>query len=156
MANTSNFKSTLGNLCTPAQLYLALSIIALIIFAFNSFSLGTIIVKIIFIAIWTFLLNWICSKGYTTISWILVVVPIIIVILMFFMAMDVANKAAKQHVAASQTQLNVSQNGMPPAVVKPEVVRQTDIIVQKQPTVIREEEVVRQPLAVGTIAYAPI
>jgi hypothetical protein len=102
-----NIKSTLGNLCTPAKLYLALSVIALIFVAINSFSFITIIIKLIFIALWTFLLNWICSKGYTTISWILVLLPYVLFILMFLVTLEIANKTAKHHI--SQSQQNVEQ-----------------------------------------------
>jgi len=111
-----NIKSTLGNLCTPAKLYLALSVIALIFVAINSFSFITIIIKVIFIALWTFILNWICSKGYTTISWILVLLPYVLFILMFLVMLEIANKTAKHHIA--QSQQNVVQapsSTMPPS-----------------------------------------
>jgi len=109
MASLSSIKSTLGGLCTPAQLYLALSVIALIFVAINSFSITTIIIKLIFIALWTFVLNWICSKGYTTISWILVLLPYIMFLLMFFVALDVSNITAKHSMHESKHVEKVGQ-----------------------------------------------
>ena len=60
-------------LCSPAILYLVLAIIALI---FNfQYSILSVILHILFIGIWTFVLNWICSKGYKWVSWLLVLIP---------------------------------------------------------------------------------
>lgn len=109
MASLSSIKSTLGGLCTPAQLYLALSVIALIFVAINSFSITTIIIKLIFIALWTFVLNWICSKGYTSISWVLVLLPYIMFLLMFLVALDVSAKTAKHSMHESRPQEKVAQ-----------------------------------------------
>jgi len=86
MANIPSFgsiKTRLGNLCMPSQIYLAISALALVFAAFNSFSIIVILVKIIFIGLWTFILNWICQKGYETISWILVIFPYVILFIMF-------------------------------------------------------------------------
>ena len=109
--------STLGGLCTPAQLYLALSVIAVIFVAINSFSISTIVIKLLFIALWTFILNWICSKGYTTISWILVILPYVIFILMFLVALDVSSANTKNQV------MNERQNAVP---YIPTTIRQGD------------------------------
>jgi hypothetical protein len=65
-------------LCTPALIYLVLSVIALFLGA-KMFT----IMHIIGILLWTFILNYLCSIGYTTISWILVLLPLIF---MFFVA----------------------------------------------------------------------
>jgi len=107
MANMSTITSTLGGLCTPAQLYLALSVIALIFVVAHSFSIATIIIKVIFIGLWTFVLNWICSKGYTNISWVLVLLPYITFLLMFLLALDASSKNAKQHSEECETHENV-------------------------------------------------
>ena len=103
----STITSTLGGLCTPAQLYLALSVIALIFVVAHSFSIATIIIKVIFIGLWTFVLNWICSKGYTNISWVLVLLPYITFLLMFLLALDASSKNAKQHSEECETHENV-------------------------------------------------
>jgi hypothetical protein len=82
--------STLAGLCRPAQFYLALSVISVFFVVINPFSISTIVIKLLFITLWTFILNWICSKGYTTISWILVILPYVIFILMFLVTLDVS------------------------------------------------------------------
>lgn len=79
-------------LCTPAYVYLVISIISLIVMAYfqrynpNLNCIGTYdcnkitvnmiyIVKLLYVLFWTFLLNTICSKGGDTISWFLVLLP---------------------------------------------------------------------------------
>jgi hypothetical protein len=82
----------LRNLCTPAYLYLVISIIALIIIAIqnagntNVYCLGEFecdvtsvsmifLMKIIYILFWTWVLNLFCSAGATWFSWLLVLLP---------------------------------------------------------------------------------
>ena len=84
-------------LCTPAILYLVISLITIFIIAFFNFGNQNVycigyyscpvsnvylifLVKIIYIIFWTWILNLICREGYPIISWLLVVIPI----LMFF------------------------------------------------------------------------
>lgn len=82
--------SFINNLCQPAYIYLVINAF-FILFSF----LGTIgyqgfvvaIVVLLFqvmvCVFWTWLLNLICSSGYTTLSWVLVMFPIIVTILIF-------------------------------------------------------------------------
>jgi len=81
-----SIKKYLGNLCMPSKIYLAISVFFLL---FDSFSLITLIVKLIFIGVWTFILNWICSKNYETISWILVIFPYVLFFLFSFLGIDI-------------------------------------------------------------------
>ena len=82
-------------MCTPARVYLVISIIALLLLAVqnigntDSYCLGSyecpvgstlavFIAKFIYIAFWTFILNAICKAGHTTISWFFVLLPFIL------------------------------------------------------------------------------
>ena len=82
-------------LCTPAYLYLVISVIALVILGFQNlgnsgqYNIGNyscpaenlvviFIVKILYIAFWTWVLNWVCRKGYSNVSWFLVLLPFIL------------------------------------------------------------------------------
>ena len=67
-------------LCTPAHLYLVLSIITVIVAFFNQFSAMAIVIKMIWIFLWTYLLNCLCKKGFSTISWILVLIPFVAIL----------------------------------------------------------------------------
>jgi hypothetical protein len=85
----------LKDLCTPASLYLVLSLIALAVMFFqnigseNMYCLGNyhcnvssvsliFIIKILYVLFWTWVLNLICRAGYTTVSWFLVLFPFIL------------------------------------------------------------------------------
>jgi hypothetical protein len=92
MAN-SNMKPAI---CVPAMLYLVLSVIALISMAFNNCMGMCLLFKVIFIAIWTWFLNFLCKQGYTTISWILVLLPFIMFILMILFAYEVMKRVKNQ------------------------------------------------------------
>ena len=78
--------------CTPAQLYLILGTISIISAAFQKFSIETLLTNALFLVIWAWVLNWLCSKGFTAISWILVLLPFILVLFMFLFIKDVATK----------------------------------------------------------------
>ncbi len=85
MAN-SNMKPAI---CVPAMLYLVLSVIALISMAFNNCMGMCLLFKVLFVAVWTWFLNFLCTQGYTTISWILVLLPFIMFILMILLSYEV-------------------------------------------------------------------
>ena len=72
-----------GKYCTPAQLYLILGAIGILSAFFKKFSIETLLTKALFLVIWAWVLNWLCSKGFTAISWILVLLPFILVLFMF-------------------------------------------------------------------------
>jgi energy-coupling factor transporter transmembrane protein EcfT len=79
--------------CTPAQLYLILAGISLITAFFNDFQVITLVANGIFVLIWGWILNWLCSKGLKAISWILVLLPFILFIFTFFFAKDIISNA---------------------------------------------------------------
>jgi hypothetical protein len=83
------------DLCTPASVYLGISIIALIVMILQNFGnthsycLGTyecdvsniyivFIIKILYILLWTWILNLVCSYGGSQIAWFLVLLPFLI------------------------------------------------------------------------------
>lgn len=83
---------TLKELCTPAMLYFVISMFALVIILFqnlgnnNSYHVGSFscrvpntmivfIVKFIYILFWTYVLNLICKDGHVGLSWLLVLLP---------------------------------------------------------------------------------
>ncbi len=71
------------DLCTPALVYLVLSIISFVATA-EGRSASTLFVNSLFVLLWTFLLNVLCQRGYTALSWILVLLPIIVLVVMVF------------------------------------------------------------------------
>jgi hypothetical protein len=85
----------LSKLCTPAMLYLIFAAISLVMGIFHKFRLFSLLVKVAFIAAWTWFLNYLCSKGYKAISWFLVLLPFLLMLGVFAMAMEVVNSANK-------------------------------------------------------------
>jgi len=83
------------SLCTPAMVYLVLAILALVM-AFRYVSLMTLTSKLIFALIWTWFLNFLCSKGHSGISWFLVLIPYILMAMMMLLAMDAASSGKKE------------------------------------------------------------
>jgi len=73
-----------SKLCTPARIYFAIAVIAAIIGLFSGLSLMIAFWNLIFAFIWTYVLGWLCDKGYTYISWFLVLLPYIIIGLAMF------------------------------------------------------------------------
>jgi len=99
-----------NNLCTPAQIYLIISFILMILSYFglnaisqqftlnqsnNSFlqSLNftyqkdartSYIIQAIFIVLWTWVLSYLCNKGFSQLSWFLVLLPWVLMFLAFF------------------------------------------------------------------------
>ena len=101
------FPKRLNQLCTPSLVYFVISIIALAISVMqnmgnkNKYSLGSFscrgpstvavfIVKVIYVLFWTWILNLICRDGYTSISWLLVLLPFIL--LFVIMGLIMINK----------------------------------------------------------------
>ena len=67
-----------SNLCTPAFIYFIFSFVYLIINSFRNFNVVSIIVSVIGIMGWSWFLNFLCTKGYTTVSWLILILPLFI------------------------------------------------------------------------------
>jgi hypothetical protein len=89
------FPKSLKELCSPALVYFIISFISLALILFqnlgneNSYHVGSFscrvpstaivfIIKFIYIIFWTWVLNLICKDGYTNISWLLVLLPYVL------------------------------------------------------------------------------
>lgn len=90
-----NYLKTVPKLCVPAKIYLGISALVIISIllqnimnSFNIYTLGTasyrvlntpiiFIIKVVYVVFWTWVLQLICKAGYTNLSWILVLLPIV-------------------------------------------------------------------------------
>jgi heme A synthase len=70
-----------GKLCTPAKIYFVIAVFVAVIALFNSVPVLAVFVKLLFAFIWTYILSWLCKKGYQSIAWLLVLLPYIIIVL---------------------------------------------------------------------------
>jgi hypothetical protein len=81
-----------SQLCTPAIIYIIISVITIILLFVQGFTIITLINKILFMCIWAWILNYTCSKGYTNISWIMVLLPYVIMFGMLALVLEFTNK----------------------------------------------------------------
>ena len=80
-------------ICDPALLYLIISIFSILFAVLMNVVPIVIISKLVFSLLWTWFLNFLCVKGYKTVSWILVLMPFIIIMtnVMFLLPVDMSN-----------------------------------------------------------------
>ena len=98
------FPRTLKELCTPAAIYFIISVLSLLVVLFqnlgntNSYNVGNFscrvpntlfvfIVQFIYIVFWTYVLNLICKDGHIGVSWLLVLLPWILLFVIMGMLM---------------------------------------------------------------------
>jgi hypothetical protein len=93
------------DLCSPAKLYFVLSVIACLAALINGVKIMQVVINLIIAFAWTAVLSWICGKGFTGVSWFLVLVPYIIMLLVFFKLMkDISSSQLMVVVPPSSTQ----------------------------------------------------
>lgn len=85
---------SLKKLCTPAHLYFLISVISLLIMAFQNLgntnkycvgnyectvtsTLGVFAVKMLYVVFWTWVLNTLCRAGYEKLSWFIFLLPFV-------------------------------------------------------------------------------
>jgi hypothetical protein len=98
------FPTTLKQLCTPAALYFVISMIGLVMVIFqnlgnsDSYNMGSFscrvpntmlvfVIKFIYIVFWTYVLNLICKDGHVGLSWLLVLLPFILLFVLMGLLM---------------------------------------------------------------------
>ena len=96
---TDKYVKDFKNLCSPAFLYLLISVLIFIVVALQNFGntrkycLGnfecnvpnTFIIFVghaLYILFWTFILNSLCKAGYKEISWFLVLLPLVLMFIL--------------------------------------------------------------------------
>jgi len=80
----------LENICTPAVVYLIISMITIMIAIYNNARVFSILIKWLFVLIWTWVLNYICKSGYPMVSWVLVLLPYILALLMVAVVVEMS------------------------------------------------------------------
>ena len=70
-----------NKLCLPAKIYFAIALIAALIGLFSGLSVMMAFWQLLFAFLWTFVLGWLCDKGFQAVSWFLVLLPYIIMLL---------------------------------------------------------------------------
>jgi hypothetical protein len=76
MASLSDY----NKLCFPAKIYLIISLINIVFEVITKVSVFSLLFNILFVGLWAWLLNTLCLKGFEVVSWILVLLPFIVII----------------------------------------------------------------------------
>ena len=87
----------LSEACLPAKIYVYISFFAIVVSLFNHVNVIGIAMKIFFALIWFFILNWLCEKGYKNLSWILVLLPYIMIAIIFLKVLGSQNMQKTQN-----------------------------------------------------------
>lgn len=61
------------SLCNPAFIYIIIAIIFLLINMFKNFNLIGTFINLLFMLLWTWVLNILCINGYSIIAWLLLI-----------------------------------------------------------------------------------
>lgn len=110
MINTKKLMKQYYSLCTPAQLYFSLSLVSILGLVYQNFSsthtyqigshkvhlqhhnLYFFLFKIIYVLVWTFLLNRLCKRGWSSASWALILLPLILMFVILALLVFANNK----------------------------------------------------------------
>jgi len=88
--------SSLSSFCLPSKIYFVLAVLSIIIsliVSTENFIMGFL--HLLFVVFWTWVLNLICKNGFSIISWILVLVPILIYLIIVFQILLLIRKKNK-------------------------------------------------------------
>ncbi len=109
------FPKTFADYCTPAKVYLGISVVSVIIVVIqnllnpnhNELCIGShkctmshktvvLVFKVIYMLFWAWLLNFLCKKGLTKLAWFILVIPfLLIAVLLGGMIMAVNNNSTE-------------------------------------------------------------
>lgn len=84
----TDFKS----LCTPAKIYFAIAVVSFIFALFRKMSILAVFINLMFAFLWTYVLGWLCEKGYKSVSWFLVLLPYVVILLAMMGVMSMASE----------------------------------------------------------------
>ena len=81
-----NYSAMFKSLCLPSKIYFVLSFIGIVVCIlspsiFGELTLLVHLFHIVYVVFWTWVLNLICKAGYKWISWVLVLAPFLLAIL---------------------------------------------------------------------------
>lgn len=82
-----------AELCTPAQLYLGMSLLSTIGLSANSTHFLATMWHLFMNLVWTYFLNFLCDKGHSGISWFLILFPFLIILGIVFTFLHVMRNA---------------------------------------------------------------
>jgi len=81
-------------LCTPAKIYFIISVLFILAVLITGFTnskklevmLKATIIKLLFVLVWTYILQELCKYGYKNLSWFIVLLPFLVMSSSFILA----------------------------------------------------------------------
>ena len=102
-------KDEFSKMCSPAKLYFAILLVNILLMLFYRVRFGLIFSKLLFGGIWTFILSWLCKKGFQPLSWFLVLLPFLLIALVIIFGTTVISMNNNSDVVIMSS--NVSKCG---------------------------------------------
>jgi len=105
----------INRLCGPAHIYFMFSawmfvfVLVKMIVA-GKFSLNNTLLRLAIIYVVTWVLNWLCVKGWSKFSWFLLYWMFTFVLIMLIGTFVILNKILKNNKVLTKTSLNLNQN----------------------------------------------
>ena len=81
------------SLCPPAFLYILFSMIFTIVLSLTNVYLHSMLFHLFVVAIWTFMLQYLCESKFTSMAWILLIFPLFLVFIFFIFYIYITNHA---------------------------------------------------------------
>lgn len=78
-------------LCTPASVYFVFGIISILVAFGYGFGVFALLAKLVLVLVWTWFLNYLCTKSFSGLAWFLVVLPFVFLFVTFLMVLDAMN-----------------------------------------------------------------
>jgi len=105
-----NFSETFKSICLPSKVYFVLSFAGILLSLISPAVFGGVsflvhLIHIGYVVFWTWILDLICKAGYSTISWILVFFPFIVIfmfVVLFVGAAEVSQLKRKKRAHKEQ------------------------------------------------------
>ena len=102
-------------LCGPAMVYFAFACLSILFGLMGNISGMSLVAKGIWAILWTYILNFVCEKGYETISWFLVLLPFVLMFGIVSLVLDQGRQNQTQPTQSNQSyQPPVNQPYQPP------------------------------------------
>ena len=68
----------MSDYCAPAFLYFVISTLGVLGSLFMGGDAATMVMSFVWVVLFSYLLNWLCSNGYFMLSWVLVLLPLLL------------------------------------------------------------------------------
>ena len=99
-----------AHLCTPAQLYLGMSLLSTLAFSATSTTFIATAWHLFMNLAWTYFLNFLCDKGHPGISWFLILFPFLIILGIVLVFVHVLSSSKKvPHTTATSAAHNTAK-----------------------------------------------